>query len=176
MLQIHTIRRLDQIEIGLRRAAERHGASILPVTQIGQAISGALVKPGSDAVVFTLCMAGLDAPLLSADIRFAAFLPSRVAACSHDGAVMLAAMSPREFCRILQRPDCERLAARLEDELRAILEEASEPASRSAAVPAEHCSTEDQINMRAALPQRIDCRGSKVEDLAGTGILDTKGG
>ena len=37
-------------------------------------------------------------------------------------------------------------------------------------------ATEDQVNMRATLPQRIDCHGTKVEELAGTGVLDSPGG
>ena len=30
--------------------------------------------------------------------------------------------------------------------------------------------------MRAALPQRIDCHGTKVEELAGVGVHDSQGG
>ena len=40
----------------------------------------------------------------------------------------------------------------------------------------DHRSTEDQVNMQATLPQRIDCVGSKVEELAGTGVPDSPGG
>lgn len=40
----------------------------------------------------------------------------------------------------------------------------------------EHRPTEEQISMRAALPQRIDSHGSKIEELAGTGVHDAKGG
>jgi hypothetical protein len=37
-------------------------------------------------------------------------------------------------------------------------------------------ATEDQMNMRGTLAPRIDRFGSKIEDLAGTGELDTPGG
>src|SRR5690349_1623757 len=141
MLQIRTNKRLDQIELGLRRAAEHHGASVLSATHVGQVIPENAVKPGTDAVVFTLCLADQYARLLSEDIRFAAFLPSRVAACSDGAAVMLEAISPREFCRILHRPDCEGLAKDLEDSMRTILEEAAAPAARSAEAVAEHRAT-----------------------------------
>jgi 3-isopropylmalate dehydrogenase len=40
----------------------------------------------------------------------------------------------------------------------------------------EHRPTEEQVSMRAALPQRIDAHGSKIEELAGTGVHDAKGG
>ena len=41
---------------------------------------------------------------------------------------------------------------------------------------ADHRPTEEQVSMRAAIPQRIDAHGSKIEELAGTGVHDAKGG
>jgi hypothetical protein len=37
-------------------------------------------------------------------------------------------------------------------------------------------ATEDQVDMRATIPQRTDGIGTKVEDLAGTGSHDGSGG
>jgi hypothetical protein len=37
-------------------------------------------------------------------------------------------------------------------------------------------ATEDQMDARATIPQRIDRLGTKVEDLAGTGEQDAPGG
>lgn len=37
-------------------------------------------------------------------------------------------------------------------------------------------ATEDQVNMPATLPERVDKHGSKVEDVAGTGEHDSLGG
>ena len=37
-------------------------------------------------------------------------------------------------------------------------------------------ATENQMDIRGAIAQRIDSKGSKIEDLAGTGETDTKGG
>lgn len=41
---------------------------------------------------------------------------------------------------------------------------------------AGHLATEDMVNMRAAVAQRIDCHGTKIEDLAGVGVHDSAGG
>jgi hypothetical protein len=169
MLQIHTTQRLHQIEFGLRMAAERHGGSVLAVTHIGEV----------DAISFTLCFSSLYAPLLRSDIRFAAFLPVRIAACTKGEGAILETISPRECCRLIHRPEVEPLAASLEDTLRHVMEEAAHrPHSEAEAsgLPGDHRATEDQINMRATLPQRIDCRGTKVEELAGTGVHDAQGG
>ena len=37
-------------------------------------------------------------------------------------------------------------------------------------------ATEDQMDARDTIPQRIDRKGTKVEDLAGTGEHDSPGG
>jgi len=37
-------------------------------------------------------------------------------------------------------------------------------------------ATEDQMNMRAMIPQRTDRAGTKIEDLAGTGQHEAPGG
>jgi hypothetical protein len=37
-------------------------------------------------------------------------------------------------------------------------------------------ATEDQMDSRDTIPQRIDRKGTKIEDLAGTGEHDSPGG
>ena len=71
MLQIHTTQGLDQIEVGLRMAAERHGGKVLAVSHVGQLLQSGLDMKGADAIAFTLCFPSLYTPLLLADIRFA---------------------------------------------------------------------------------------------------------
>ena len=162
MLQVRSVQRVEQTETALRHAAERHGASVLATSRLGPCVFN-----------FSLCLDKLWGPLVAADPRFAAFLPVRIAACAHGGIVTLESVSPRDFCYLIHRPDLEPMAAPLEDALRAIMEDW---ARRAAGLPGEHPATEDQINMRAALPQRIDCHGTKVEELAGTGVHDAQGG
>lgn len=174
MLRIHSTQRLDQIEMGLRAAAERHDGSVLAVSHVGQLLQGQPGLKGVDAITFTLCFSSLYAPLLRSDIRFAAFLPTRVALCQGPEGVSLEAVSPREYCRLIHRPEVEPLAVALEDTLRTVMEEAALRQPRGAE-PA-HLSTEDQVNMRATVPQRIDCHGTKSEELAGTGVHDAQGG
>jgi hypothetical protein len=37
-------------------------------------------------------------------------------------------------------------------------------------------ATEEQVDMKDTVPQRIDRKGTKIEDLAGTGEQDSQGG
>jgi len=39
-----------------------------------------------------------------------------------------------------------------------------------------HKSTEDEVDMAATIGQRIDKKGTKIEDEAGTGEIDSEGG
>jgi len=159
--------KLSEVEGVLRRAARRRRASI------------SAVEPAEAGMVFSVVQPDLYARLLASEARFAAFLPVRIAACREAGVVKLVAASPVDFCRCLERQDLEDLAGNVETVLREILDEAARPAPVAAAAGAGLPgvgATEDQVNMRGALPQRIDNRGSKLEELAGTGQHDSSGG
>ncbi|HLY18741.1 MAG TPA: hypothetical protein VKR61_16030 [Bryobacteraceae bacterium] len=181
MLQIHSTVKLDDLEAVVRAAAQRHNATVTVVSQLCQPHQEGTRSPARDAFVFTLYHSRLYAELLAADIRFAGFLPCRVAAWPDADGSMLQAMTPSKYCEVLGRPDLLAQTAPLDDVLRGILDAASRPLTVSARVrpdAGEHHwgATEDQVNMRAALPQRIDYRGTKIEDEAGTGTHDAPGG
>lgn len=175
MLQIRSTHGFHATETRLRMTTQQAGGAVLAVTDMG-----ALRRMGSaegkaepaKTTVLTLCFTDLYATLLAADIRFAAFLPVRVAVCEKAGGTFLATISPREFCRVLQRLDLEPVAAQLEERLRSVIESAAAGAPDTE----PYRSTEEQVNMRAALPQRLDCHGTKIEDLAGTGESEAQGG
>jgi hypothetical protein len=159
---------LTEMEPALRRAARRRRASISAVESLGP------------ATVYSLSLPDAYSDLLAADIRFAAFLPLRICAYEQDRSVILLAASPVAFAHALGNARLEPLAASLETLLNALLDEVRRPmvlAARSGG-HAESAlgATEDQMNMRGTVPQRIDRRGTKVEEMAGTGEQDSPGG
>jgi len=175
MLQIRSSVRMDDIESVLKEVAHHHNANVTVISHLGQP------RQGREALVFTFYHPKLHAALLAADIRFAGFLPCRVAVWPEGEGTMLQALTPSEFCRILGRADVEALAAPLDSVLREILEAAAKPLTVSARMrPDVEASawgaTEDQVNMQATVAQRIDYRGTKIEDVAGTGAHDSSGG
>jgi uncharacterized protein (DUF302 family) len=181
MLEVRCEQGLDQLEVALRRAAHRHGATVLAVQSAGQVLREKGAPVSREVVVYSLCHAELFAALLEADVRAAALLPCRVAAYQEGGQTVLQSLPPTEFGRLLHRPDLVQLTAPMEALLLQILEEAvrRQPAAARATggvVRGGIGATEEQVSLRAALPQRIDCRGTKVEDLAGTGKHDAQGG
>ncbi len=96
LLEVASAHALDAIEGVIRRAAHHHDASVLAIVPVGQLVRE---KTTQDAIVFAICQPELYAALLEADIRTAAFLPWRIAACSDGGQVTLRAVSPLECCR-----------------------------------------------------------------------------
>jgi len=180
MLEVKAVHKLDEIESVLRRVLARHGAVLHGVGHVGHVFPPEELRQATDAYVYTVCHADLYAALLMADIRFAAFLPCRIAAWSQGGAVTIAAASPKEACRLLNRSDLERLVEPREKLLNQVLEESAKPLVHEAA-SAPHATSgigavEGQMNTRGAIAQRIDRCGTKIEDLAGTGEHDAAGG
>jgi uncharacterized protein (DUF302 family) len=160
MLEVGSELKLQEIEGTLRRAARHQEASVLSVTRLGE-----------DALVFCVCAGGLHAALLAADARMAAFLPCRIAVYPHGGRTILQAASPLDFCKLLNRYDLAPLALPLEEMLRRIMRETATPLHTGGLG-----ATEEQMNIRGSIPQRIDCKGTKVEELGGTGEHDAQGG
>jgi uncharacterized protein (DUF302 family) len=177
MLQVTSEHTIGAVEAAIRRAAHRHGASILTVTHVGQH----LPADSGDAIVFGICAGELYGALLAADLRISAFLPCRIAAFSEGAKVALASISPLDFCHLLNRADLAPLAGPLQDLVMHIMRDAAQAPtdavqSQAGAHRGGFGATEEQMNVRGSIPQRIDCRGSKVEDMAGTGGHDSRGG
>jgi uncharacterized protein (DUF302 family) len=180
MLQIRSAVKFEDIELVLRAAAQKHNCNVLVVSHLGQTYSPGEATGAPDAFVFSICHTKLYVTLMAADVRFAGYLPCRIAAWPDAGGVMLQAMTPSEYCRLLGSSEMERVASPLEQVLRGVMEDSGKPlvatAGRQGAGPSTWGATEDMVNMRMTLPQRIDCRGTKVEDEGGTGTHDTLGG
>ncbi len=180
MLTVKAVHKLDEVEGVLRRVLQRHGVVLHGVGRIGHVFPIEELRQATDAYVYTICHEDFYAALLMADMRFAAYLPCRIAAWSQGGAVTLAVASPKEACRLLNRADLERLAEPLERLLEQVIEEAARPLAHGAALISQATSgigaVEGQMNTRGALAQRIDRCGTKIEELAGTGEHDSAGG
>lgn len=180
MIQVESSRKLEEMEAAVCRAAQKHGAHVLSAVPFAVLLSGEARRATYDAITFAICHTDLYGALLGGDVRFAAFLPCRIAAVRLGDTVRLEAMSPKHFSEYLNRPDLDHLVTPLEALLRDIMEEAAQaPAAQPhAARPADAQlgAHEEQMSMRAPIPPRIDRRGTKVEELAGTGKIDAPGG
>lgn len=130
--------------------------------------------------VFSLFLPEAYSELLAADIRFAALLPLRIAAHERDGAVVLSTASPVSLAQALGAPGAQPVASSLEALITALIDEVKRPmvltARSGGHAESALGATEDQMNMRGTVPPRLDRRGTKVEEMAGTGEQDSPGG
>lgn len=180
MLRVNSNQSLAAIEAALVHAAQRRGINVLSIAHLNRLFQLSGNALSKDAISLTVCRPDLSAALLEADIRFANFIPCRLTVIQEDGGVILESLTAAEICRLIGRPELEAAALPLENMLRELLEEAARagrPGRPDAPAPAyEPGATEGMVSPRATIPQRIDCFGSKVEDLAGTGQHDAPGG
>jgi len=179
MIQVQSTNRLEEMEAALCRAAQRRGAHLVSVIPFA-ALLGEEAGHARDALSFAVCHAELFAALLAADLRFAAWLPWRIAAVRTGEQVALEALPPRHVCDYLGRPDLEPLAVRLETLLEGLMREAAQ-ATSAAPSPGRSPDAglgahESQMSARRPIPPRIDDHGTKIEDMAGTGKIDAPGG
>ncbi len=180
MIQVTSGLKLHEVEGALSRVAPQHGIHVISITPFDALLSEEARRSAQAAISFGICHTELYGALLAADIRFAAFLPCRIAAIQDERGVVLESMSPRHFCSSLNRPDLDRLVAPLETLLLEFMRDAarveSRPATAREGPGRDPGAREDQVSMRRSIPQRIDCHGTKIEDLAGTGEPDAPGG
>ncbi len=180
MIQVTSELKLEEVQGALSRAAPQHGIHILAITPFDTLLGEKARGAAQAAISFTICHTELYSALLAADIRFAAFLPCRIAAIQDERGVVLESMSPRHFCTSLNRPDLDRLVTPLETLLLDFMQEAArleaKAAPRQPSPVHDPGAREHQVSMRRSIPQRIDCHGTKIEDLAGTGETDSPGG
>ncbi len=99
------------------------------------------------------------------EVAMARRIEKAVAAVIEQGAVRTYDMGGSASTSEMAQAVCEALPARRIPSPCRLHEEAQ-----------EHRPTEEQVSMRSAVPQRIDRHGSKIEELAGTGVHDSKGG
>ena len=171
MILVRSRHPLSRVSTALHRHAHQQRATVQTI-HIGQEPS---------PVVFLISHPDLQHRLAAVDKRLLACLPWHVAGFEENGGTVLEALGPLEICGLLDLPpsgapdDMDRF-------LRELMNYAGEAPSEivhDEPHQSEHFglgATEMQVNLRATVPPRIDKKGTKVEELAGTGKHDAPGG
>jgi hypothetical protein len=132
-------------------------------------------------MVFLLSHPDFQQRLADADRRLLACLPWHVAAVEEEGGASLETLGPVEVCEWLgiNPSGAPQEMDRFLNELLQYAAESPAEAVQTGSHQAQHYglgATEMQVNHRGTVPQRIDNKGTKVEELAGTGRHDAPGG
>jgi hypothetical protein len=173
MIQVRSRHPLSRVSTALHRYAHQHRATIQTI-HMGR---------GPCPVVFLLTYPDFQHRLAQADRRWLTCLPWHVAGGEEEaGGTYLETLSPLEVCKWLNLDPTD-VPAEFEKFLTELLDHAAQALGEGIHIDSPHQSehyglgaTELQVNQRATVPQRIDNKGTKVEELAGTGQHDAQGG
>jgi hypothetical protein len=171
MIQVRSRHPLARVSTAFHRYAHQHRATV-QTFHIGHHAS---------PVVFLLSHPDFQHRLAEVDRRLLACLPWHVAGVEEEGGTFLETLSPVEMCQWLgvDSTGAPQEMDRFLNELLKYAAEAPAEAVHAGSHQAEHYglgATEMQVNHRGTIPQRIDKKGTKVEELAGTGRHDAPGG
>lgn len=131
MVTVRSDRPVEGIGERLTAAAKARGYGVVTTHDMQAMMAKRGVTLGREVLVFEICNPGHAKAVLTADVSMATVLPCRVAAWVEDGKTVLATVSPSRLLAMF--PDAESvapIAAEVERDIRAIMEEAAAPDAR----------------------------------------------
>lgn len=113
-------------EVGkrLEAAAASHKFGILHVHDLKKTLESKGIQLGSECRVFDVCNPQAATKALHTDMRVSTVLPCRISVFSDSGGSMIAAVKPTSFFEATGIKGSEDLAAEVEREILAIIDEA----------------------------------------------------
>jgi len=118
-----TSRSIEEIEQRLRESAQRHKFGVLHVLDIKQTLQGKGIDLGKECRIFDVCNPQAAKSALQHDMKASAVLPCRIAVYGNDGGYTLATVNPTDLMRATGLSGVEALAAEIEKEMFAIIDE-----------------------------------------------------
>jgi len=113
----------DEIATRLAAAAARHKFGILHVHDLRQTLESKGLQLGSDCRVYDICNPQAALTALHTDMRVSAILPCRISVFSQDGGCLIATVVPTSLFEATGLAGAETLAADVQRELIAIIDE-----------------------------------------------------
>lgn len=126
----HSLDTPDEVEARLREAAARHKFGILHVHDLRQTLQSKGVAFGIPCKVFDVCNAQAASTALTVEMKISTVLPCRISIYSEgegtDGAgCTIATIKPTDLLRATELAGVSHLAAEIEKEVLAIINEAA---------------------------------------------------
>ena len=113
----------DEIATRLAAATARHKFGILHVLDLRQALDAKGIQLGSDCRVYDVCNPHAAVTALRTDMRVSAVLPCRISVFTQDGGCLIATVVPTSLFAATGLQGAETLAADVQRELIAIIDE-----------------------------------------------------
>ncbi len=120
----HSSRSLAEVEARLREAAARHKFGVLHVHDLRQTLQSKGIELGSECKVFDVCNPQAATTALTAEMKVSAVLPCRISMFTGDAGCTLATVKPTDLLRATGLTGVDKLAAEIEREVLAMIDEA----------------------------------------------------
>jgi uncharacterized protein (DUF302 family) len=120
----HSDRRPDELDGRIREAAQRHKFGVLHVHDLTATLKSKGIELGHECRVYDVCNPQAASEALRSDPRIAAVLPCRIAVTADSSGSTLSTVNPTDLMRATGLAGVEQIAAEVEREIVAIIDEA----------------------------------------------------
>lgn len=120
----HSSRKLDELDARLRESAQRHKFGVLHVHDLAATLKGKGIELGHECRVYDVCNPQAASEALRNDPRIATVLPCRIAVTSDRNGATVSTVKPTDLLRATGLAGVEQIAAQVEREMVAIIDEA----------------------------------------------------
>ena len=116
---------LEQVDESLRAAAQNHKFGVLNVLDMKHTLANKGFDLGHECRVYDVCNPRAAMTALGYDMKASTVLPCRISVFSHEDGLTLATVHPADLMRATGIAGVEPLAVEVENEIKAIMEEAA---------------------------------------------------
>jgi uncharacterized protein (DUF302 family) len=114
-----------EVEARLREAAARHKFGVLHVHDLRQTLQSKGIELGSECKVFDVCNPQAATAALKSDMKVSTVLPCRISIFASGEGCTIATVKPADLLRATGLSGVEDLAAEIEREIVAMIDEAA---------------------------------------------------
>ena len=124
--EVESKKTLEQIDRDLRDAAARHKFGVLTVHDLKQTMANKGVEYAADCMVYEICNPQQARRALEASGgAVSSALPCRISVYRHEQGYRVSTLLPTAMMRALGKPGLDAVAAEVEGDMRAMMEEAA---------------------------------------------------
>ena len=121
----HSSRSSAEVEARLREAAARHKFGVLHVHDLQQTLKSKGIDFGYECKVYDVCNPQAASAALTAEMKVSTVLPCRISIFSDHEGCTIATVKPTDLLRATGLVGVEPLAAEIEQEVLAMIDEAA---------------------------------------------------
>jgi uncharacterized protein (DUF302 family) len=116
---------IDEVGTRLERAAQNHKFGVLGVIDLKAKMAGKGVEFGPECRIYEVCNPQRAKQVLEKNLSISTALPCRIAVYQKEGHITLSTLLPTKVLSMFETPDLVGVAQEVEDEIKAIIDEAT---------------------------------------------------